>query len=79
MTWLKTMASIRSQAVAGIEAAGGNSTDATAFVGSIGSGTLLQMLIAFFQNPADVAALEQFIQFIVSLFAAGGGTLTPKA
>ena len=43
---------------------------ATTFVGSIGSGALLQMLIAFFNNPADVAGLEAFIQFIVSLFAA---------
>ena len=45
--------------------------NANTFVGSFGDGTLLQMLIAWFSNPQNVATLEQFIQFIVSLFAAG--------
>jgi hypothetical protein len=59
---------IRQQIIAAIVAAGGDSNQAAQFVSSIGNGQLLQMLLQFF--AANGPEIEQFIQFIVSLFQA---------
>jgi hypothetical protein len=70
---------LRAACVAAIVANGGKQADAETFVGSIGDGTLLQMILAFFQNPSNLAGLEGFITFIMGLFTAFGQLSTPAA
>ena len=67
---------IRSQAIAAIVKAGGTSADATTFMGTLGNGTLLQMLLSFFGN---IQGLEGFIQFLVGLFTTFSGTASAAA
>jgi hypothetical protein len=67
---------IRSQAITAIEKAGGSTADATIFMGTLGNGTLLQMILSFFGN---LQGLEGFITFLVSLFTSFSGTQSAAA